>query len=93
MKKRKKQFHVLSFFPSFFVKKKLEQKNISAFPRRKKSKPIIMLQQEQNNSAFWNVYFDISQLLPMVMEFFPWNRKHVRNIKLSIQALEKKSVS
>ena len=36
MKKRKKQFHVLSFFPSFFVKKKLEQKNISAFPRRKK---------------------------------------------------------
>lgn len=52
-----------------------------------------MLQQEQNNSAFWNVYFDISQLLPMVMEFFPWNRKHVRNIKLSIQALEKKSVS
>ena len=52
-----------------------------------------MLQQEQNNSAFWNVYFDISQLLPMVMEFFPWNRKYVRNIKLSIQALEKKSVS
>ena len=85
---------MLSFFPSFFVKKKTLNKRILVhFQDEKKSKPIIMLQQEQNNSAFWNVYFDISQLLPMVMEFFPWNRKHVRNIKLSIQALEKKSVS
>ena len=52
MKKRKKQFHVLSFFPSFFVKKKLEQKNISAFPRRKKVNQLLCYNKNKTTVLF-----------------------------------------